>query len=224
MPRRTARVITMLGALAVFGPAISAAHAGNLATCRAENHVRLSPSGVVRSEPGKLDCTGWLGDATKHVPGTFQFTGTYSIASCVLSIAGGRFSGTVPRLIAFMEPRIRLAGTFALDRGAHTGRGTADGEPFATTGAASFSPDSGQDCARTPVSSGILVQYLTVVDAGRQPSSSEPPREQSHETSSPPRRPAAKHRPRCGKSHRRKARKHRTQSRRADRPRCRKDA
>jgi hypothetical protein len=187
---------TKKAAAAAVAAALAATGAGALAapaqasssgTCRFEAHVRFSQPITMSSShgyleqdgPGRADCTGTLDNSLTSGGGTFELAGSYGNPqswfsfedTCVLGLGRTRFTASVPRALQFFHPSpIDLEGQIWSRRFGNTlyleGQGFAGGDRVVYTGTAELRPDPGQDCTGTPITSGTLVQNVTVTEGG----------------------------------------------------------
>ena len=225
--------LMLTGTFAALG--VTSAEAANDAICQFSAHVTLSSPleqkgarGLFSSDgPGSARCTGTLGGKLATGFGQFATEGSYGAGgvdaltggdTCLVGSATAMFTATVPVFLPlFGPPDVAISGSEQLQRVAAalvvSGSGSVEDDPISYTGVGSFTPDSGQNCITTPISSGTLTEQLVITD--RQGSNSGPamtsttPRGANGASNQKSKRPC------------RSARKSRTHGSRRSHPQCR---
>ena len=178
----SAAVLVISAATAVLPPL---AAARSRASCEFQVHVRLSSpltghaaSGTFHAtQLGHADCAGTLANRVVNGSGWLDASGRYStvrhsifgdISRCWIGLGTFSFFASAPefslnnRRFVRMSSRLTvtsLAGMLMLSGTGRAGEVSLEpptGEPLTYSGVGAFFPDRGQNCTRTPITSGML--------------------------------------------------------------------
>jgi hypothetical protein len=168
-------------------------------TAAARNVVPRKRPGAGRFDsdgPGAAQCTGWLGSQLVGGPGDFEISGGFLSGliggrMCLTSFSWASFRASAPHMLTLFHLRsVRMIGNVASQQLGPamllSGTGQAGADPVTYTGLGTFTPDSGQSCLTTGISSGTLTERVWIQQ--RSSTDSSPPASASGHYTQPPRR------------------------------------